>query len=316
MKKKFFTFISLFFITILSNAQLANTLLWRITSPHTTASSYLYGTMHVGKKQYQNFYDSVYYAISHTNSFYGELDYFKDMKLDFEGSEAYFEEKVSFLDSIIKTPGWIRLVNGINKAYNLNMRPDKLEDFLAYSQKANADIYEVEPGVDIIDIALGKYAKNLGKPIGGLETFKFQMDMLYQIIAARVSDTTISFDEDNRLNGNLKKYYVASQMDSMTVLIEKVNTTYRKILFDNRNITMTDSIHEILKTKTTFIAVGCGHLVGAYGILSLLTQKGYTVTPVMTTHKIPMTTMMLMSETFKSIFEKNTTHNAPVQHRQ
>jgi uncharacterized protein len=296
--------ISLFFITSTSQAQKANTLLWRINSPHTSVPSYLYGTMHVGKKEYLNFSDSVYAAINNVSSFYGELDYFKGMTYDFEGSETYFAKKLLFLDSIIKTPGWIRLVNGINKSYDVNIRPDKLEDFLTFSEKANKDVYEVEPGIDIIDISLFKYAQKIGKSIGGLETLKFQMDMMYQIIEARVSDSTIGFEDDTRLNKDLKKYYTTSQIDSMTLLIEKVNISYRKIIFDNRNITMTDSIGNILKTKTAFIAVGCGHLVGTYGILNLLSKKGYTLTPIITAHKIPMATMMMMSDTFKDFFEK------------
>jgi uncharacterized protein len=304
-KKLLLAFICVLFFTPNNQAQQHNTLLWRIRSPLHSEPSYLYGTMHVGKKEYLNFYDSVYYAINHTNSFYGELDYSKGLRYDFEGSETYFSKKLVFLDSLVKTSGWVRLVTGINKAHQLNMRSDKLEDFLAYTDKVTKDIYEMETGVDIIDIALFKYAQKLGKSIGGLETFQFQMDMMYKVIEARVSDTTIGFEEDTRLNKNLKRFYNTNQLDSMGVLLEKVNLTYRKILFDNRNITMTDSIIKILNTKTAFVAVGCGHLVGSVGILNLLKQKGYMVTPVMFQHKIPMGSMMFVNEIIEGILKKN-----------
>jgi uncharacterized protein YbaP (TraB family) len=49
-------------------------------------------------------------------------------------------------------------------------------------------------------------------------------------------------------------------------------------LFDDRNTAMTAKIERFLQTsKSYFVAVGAGHLVGDEGILSQLRQKNFTV---------------------------------------
>ena len=49
-------------------------------------------------------------------------------------------------------------------------------------------------------------------------------------------------------------------------------------MFDQRNDGMTRQIEQFLKTpKTTFVAIGAGHLTGERGILSQLRSKSYTV---------------------------------------
>lgn len=51
-----------------------------------------------------------------------------------------------------------------------------------------------------------------------------------------------------------------------------------KIMYEDRNVNMTNKIIGYLKQpKTYFVVVGAGHLVGEKGIVSLLRKKGYKV---------------------------------------
>jgi uncharacterized protein len=293
IKKLFFTLAVLFsFFTV--TAQQNNTFLWRITNPANQQPSYLFGTIHLPQEKFMLLTDSVYSAINNTNFFYGELDFgniYKEMSED----DGYFKSKLDYLDSIKKTNGWKRMIASINRTYHADLNPDSLDQFNKFGQDLLAGYMKADPGVTALDVSLASYAITLGKTAKGLEKFKFQVDMLYKIIDARVTDTTLLFDDDIRLASNLKRFYSSQQFDSLTAIIEAVNITYRKIVFDNRNRSMADSIQNISTDKTAFFAVGCGHLLGKNGLINLLKAKGLQLTPVFSANKFSITLM-------KSIF--------------
>jgi uncharacterized protein YbaP (TraB family) len=54
----------------------------------------------------------------------------------------------------------------------------------------------------------------------------------------------------------------------------------RGVLLDDRNKNWVNQLKDILKKENVFIAVGCGHLVGDKGLISLLKKEGYTVKPL------------------------------------
>lgn len=294
LKKILALFISLCVVAA-GYAQQSNTFLWRITNPANEKSSYLFGTIHLPQEPFMLLSDSVYDAVSKTGLFYGELDYM-NMSAEMSEDDGFFQTKLDYLDSVKKTAGWKRMIMSINRNYHVSVDPDSLSQFTKFGQDLLADYMKPDPGVTALDVALSSYAITLGKTAKGLETFKFQIDMLYKILDARLTDTTLLFDADVALTANMKRFYTTQQFDSMTNLIETINPTYRKIVFDNRNSTMADSIQKISATQTAFFAVGCGHLLGSTGILNLLRAKGLQLTPVFSGNKFSITLM-------KSIFE-------------
>ena len=64
----------------------------------------------------------------------------------------------------------------------------------------------------------------------------------------------------------------ASQLD--------VEKGFHTRLLDDRNIAWIPKLETAFKEKPTFVAVGAGHLGGKKGVLSLLREKGYKVSPV------------------------------------
>jgi hypothetical protein len=99
------------------------------------------------------------------------------------------------------------------------------------------------------------------------------------------------------LTSNLKQYYSDQKFDSLSALIEHINPSYKKIVFDNRNITMADSIKNISADRSAFFAVGCGHLLGTNGLIKILTAQGLQLTPVYSGNKLSITLMKKLFET-------------------
>ncbi len=309
MRKDLIIFFAVITVSYASLAQEAsNTMLWRISNPGDGKPSYLYGTMHIAQKEFMLFTDSLYSAIKETDSFFGELDYDKMYTIFTDtGTIGYFRKKADYLDSVTKTSGWKLMVERMNRKYGTTVNPDSLGQFMNFSSKISTEMYREEPGVKAMDLMLSDFAKSLGKKTGGLETYLLQIDMMYNIIGARVQDTTLDFDNEAELISNFKRYYLNQRLDSVNLYLQGVNAGYRSIIFTGRNKTMADSIAMHLSAGPAFFAIGCGHLPGNEGVIELMRQKGFTVSPVHSDNRISL----LLLNKLKATWEKNNPPDAP-----
>jgi uncharacterized protein YbaP (TraB family) len=290
MKKSRLLCVILFFSggTCFSQDIRSNTLLWRIDGKMNENPSYLFGTLHLPQRKFIEYTDSVYAAIQATKAFYTEIDFLNGNIFTDDSMMEFLKEKEKHFLAIRETEGWKRMIDRINKKYGETLAYDSTEQFIAFGQRFMSSLYEPEEGVSVPDVMLATHALTLGKKTGGLETYKLQLNMLYEIIDARLADTSIGFEDEADLLQSMKRLYVNQQFDSMSLFIEKMNPLYKSIVFDNRNRTMADSIQKHMTSQPSFFAVGAGHLVGSKGVIALLRQKGFSVTPVFSTNKISL----------------------------
>ena len=129
-------------------------------------------------------------------------------------------------------------------------------------------------------------AKEQNKEIYGLETVEDQMQVFEDIPYESQLDDIIEMLQD----GDATQEYYDQMIDTykaedLNALIKMLNEYYEnpeeaKILLDNRNIKWIPKIGEYAKDKSTFFAVGAGHLPGDNGVIKLLKKAGYKVKPV------------------------------------
>lgn len=290
MKKNFIFLISLFTLHFFCQGQKtnSNTLLWRIDSKNNEEPSYLFGTIHLPQKKFVHYSDSVYAAIQNTQLFYNEIDFLNFSLFRDPSMMSFMEEKVKHLDSLQKTDNWKKMVDKINRKYGIHLNYDSTDQFVEFSQQFMSSFYESDEGMSIPDAMLAGHASMLGKKTGGLETHQFQFNMLYDIIDARVSDTTIEFEDEVAMLSSMKKFYADEQLDSLGMMIEQMHPTYKELVFDRRNKTMADSIEKHCQAQPSFFAIGAGHLGGRKGVIAVLQKKGFTVSPVHSNNKISM----------------------------
>jgi uncharacterized protein YbaP (TraB family) len=309
MKKNSLFFIALFFTSFCIGQQTgSNSLLWRIDGRNNEHPSYLFGTLHLPQKKLVVYSDSVYAAIQNTNVFYNEVDFFNRSPFVDTSMLTFLAEKGRHFDSIQKTDDWKRLIDKINRKYEAHLSYDSTEQFIAFSQQFMTSYFEPEEGVTLPDMMLAMHALMLGKKTGGLETFQLQFNMLYEILDARLKDTTMELEDEANVMINMKRFYVDQQTDSITKIVEQMNPSYREIVFDRRNKTMADSIEKHSLEEPSFFAIGTGHLGGRHGVIELLRKKGFTLSPVHSDNKISLliiNDMMKMSNDFKKSKEDN-----------
>jgi uncharacterized protein len=131
-------------------------------------------------------------------------------------------------------------------------------------------------------------ARQMHKPIGALETAEFQVKLLSSL-PDDMQDRLLlsSLVEMERSTAFLKllvRAWQSGAADKMQALLDRDVRKYPQLksimekLFDDRNTAMAKQIEQFLRTsKTYFIAVGAGHLIGDHGILSQLRRKHFTV---------------------------------------
>jgi uncharacterized protein YbaP (TraB family) len=132
-----------------------------------------------------------------------------------------------------------------------------------------------------------KNAKKQKKPIAGLETMEFQMGLFdsipYDVQAQMlVESIKVGVAESNDLD-ELTKIYKAQDLEAMQVIMSSDAEgigQYEELLLTRRNENWIPKMKGQMKEKSVFFAVGAGHLGGKKGVIHLLEQEGYTLTPI------------------------------------
>jgi uncharacterized protein YbaP (TraB family) len=134
--------------------------------------------------------------------------------------------------------------------------------------------------------SLMEMAKESNVEILGLETVKEQMNAMDNIpIEEQVEELMLfvsSQDSLKRIFNEMIRLYKKPDMDSLVVLFNDYydEPDFMDNLLYQRNENWKTRIPSMCAKKATFFAVGAGHLGGEQGIIQLLREQGYTLTPV------------------------------------
>jgi uncharacterized protein YbaP (TraB family) len=159
--------------------------------------------------------------------------------------------------------------------------------FLATTKMAidagQAQGMEVANGADMV---LRHVAESEGKPVEGLETLEFQLNMFNSLPPATApkpapAPTQASAAPMNDLSKTMVDMESAWKRGDQSVFVHMLDQlrtaspdTYR-MMFTERNARWADWIAARLRTPgTVFIAVGAGHLAGKDSVLVRLAEKG------------------------------------------
>ena len=132
-----------------------------------------------------------------------------------------------------------------------------------------------------------KAAAEKKKPIIGLETVAFQSKILDSKPLEKQVTSLVEMSKDPQKSvDSLKKLIVVykeqniDKLRSAAIDQEKADAEFNKRIIDDRNADWIPKIETLIKEHPSFIAVGGGHLGGGPGVVKLLRDKGYTVTPI------------------------------------
>jgi len=134
-----------------------------------------------------------------------------------------------------------------------------------------------------MDVYLYSVAKSMSKEIHGLENHREQMDQIKGMSKAerkKMIMEKVDYPEEmaKSMREQMVKLYATGDLNKIQEFIG--NYILSDSLFILRNETMTNSIIDVIHTKSLFSAVGAAHLVGDISVVQMLKNRGYRVTPV------------------------------------
>ncbi len=140
--------------------------------------------------------------------------------------------------------------------------------------------------IKMVDMEIENKAKQNKIPVSGLETVEYQLSIFDKMpsseMAEMIMDLIRNPNEGEETFQKLVQSYHKQDLESLAKLIlesDQLGSSADELL-DKRNQNWIPKMEELMKTKSCFFAVGAGHLGGPNGVIQLLRQKGYEVTPV------------------------------------
>ncbi len=260
-------------------------LLWKIAGKGLQPS-YLFGTIHAVCPQDFSIPEQVKASLQQTSQLALEID------MDAPNFAAELLQSAMLppdqsLESFFSAADYQLLAAhfqqsmGIDIQYLNKMKPFMLQSLL-FSELTDcpAESYEQH---------LVEMAHAQGKEVIGVETVQEQLQAMDHLPSNAQADMLLKTLKDMaEAKADYRKMvqlYLAQDLQGLAKLSEAEMDTatyaqYEQAFLTDRNKRWVPVIEREAKARSTFFAVGAGHLAGEKGLLHLLRQQGYTVTPL------------------------------------
>lgn len=272
-------------------------LLWQVDKPGY-ATSYVFGTFHVRDFKVRNAPPAVTQALLQADQAAFEIseDDAKRAKEEKLYARAVLLPRAQTLETLLDAASYDRLVD---------IADDVLEDG---PKLGETHINRFKPwfvmevlgsGTDgprvanvlarTLDDTLEEIAREADKTVIGLETPEEHIavfnDMTMDDQLGLMMDWLATYNKGESywtsrrlyLEGDTAMFYALWQQE-LGRLDPGLAARYAERLMDGRNHIMVERMLPLMRKASTFVAVGCLHLPGEQGILTLLAQEGFTVT--------------------------------------
>jgi uncharacterized protein YbaP (TraB family) len=271
-------------------------LLWEISGKDLSKPSYLLGTFHLKSGDYLDSIPGARTALRFCEQVVGEIimDDMAGMGIkmqqammmpsDTTYAMLYSDEDYRFVSEQIASLLGVGLDQlGILKpaAIQLNVV------VLAYIEH----LPDFDP-TNVMDVRIQSEAVKEQKPVLALETVDDQIHTLFGTMSLqRQADLLLcnlkNMDESMDMISELIIAYNQGNLNDLDRLFQQQDSDFcpstpaeNDALNKDRNIAWMKKLPDMMKEKSSFIAVGALHLVGKDGLLNLLEKSGYKVEPV------------------------------------
>ena len=155
--------------------------------------------------------------------------------------------------------------------------------------QSNAFVMETRPTEELLvrtrssgafpmDFALAETASRNRKPVLGLESLRFQLNLMNKLGGGE--DMAAMLAEDPQAIASLTDAYRSGDLTQIAEQTECDDASVREMLFSRRNHRWADQLESGLRRGGLFVAVGVGHFPGDDGVLRLLDDRGFSISRV------------------------------------
>lgn len=266
-------------------------LLWEVTGKDARDTSYLFGTFHAFMSGFVDTMQPVMSRLEKSTAVVGEIELTDPsvmlgvasrMRSSIPLKKLLSEADYKQVDSIFK------VVTGYGVGLFNTMKPMAAQSQLVKSMFDKYYVTNSHPDEVILDMYFQNKAQQDQKPVYGLETVDEQVKLLFEDVtierqAEMLMDAVHQFDSSKMELTHLADCYVSADMDCLERMgneSEGFSKEEMDALVKTRNANWMNKLPKIFHDHRAFVAVGALHLPGENGVVHLLRQAGYTVTPV------------------------------------
>jgi len=260
-----------------------NALLWQVSGQGLSSPSYVYGTVHIICKEDFQFSGTLKEKFREAKNIYLELD-MDDPNMMMKMASLSMMKGQSMKDLMSPADytylsAYVKDSLGMPMMLFNKMKPITLMSLL-YTKALPCSASE---SYEQTMVAMAKQQK---KDIKGLEKIEDQMAVFYKIPdsveAKMILDMIKNMPEQKAQFAQMVAAYKKEDLKSLSNAMSESPEWkgFEDIMLTNRNKNWIPVMETAMKESTTLFAVGAGHLYGKEGVINLLRQAGYTVTPV------------------------------------
>ncbi|CAN1486170.1 Tiki domain containing protein [Spirosomataceae bacterium] len=270
-----------FFFLLISNFTFAQDkgLLFEISGNNLQKPSYIFGTMHLLCEGDFEMSEEMISKIQYSEILAMEMD-LDDPTMAFKMIGKMKMKGDTSLSDLMPKARYDSLKSYLKDSLNLPpMMFQKTKPFLIYSLILTKLLPCKTLMLENEIMNIGK-----GKKLLGLETLDFQMGLMdkmsYQLQADYLLETLSDKKKSIREFREMAEAYKKRDLEILLKSIDAekgMMADFENEMLHKRNMAWIAEIKKLISEKTTFIAVGAGHLGGQKGVLQLLKNEGYTL---------------------------------------
>ena len=290
--KKIILSLATLIIALSGNAQI----LYKVSGNGAKGDSYVMGTHHLAPISIIDSIKGFNAAINSVDAVYGEIELSEmnspasQQKMmmaamaptDSTLSKVFTKEQFDSIDNVIKK------YSGGQATLNM-LEP--MKPMLVGQQLTILMNLQVIPNfnpMQLLDSHVQTLGAQAGKGTFGLENIDFQINVLFgDPISKQAEDLLETIRKEEKMKSfslNLYNAYMIQDIEKVRQLMIDpdlgLEPEDEAKMLTNRNVNWVNQLKTILPQKSVFVCVGAGHLPGENGVLNLLRQAGYTITPV------------------------------------
>ncbi|WP_229599723.1 TraB/GumN family protein [Runella slithyformis] len=267
-----------------TNAQ-EKSLLWEISGNGLSKPSYVYGTIHVICPKDYFLTDSTKASFQKAEQVYLELD-MDDPAMMTKMTQTMMLTNGKKMKDYLKPDDYTLLSDYFRQKMGMSL--DQIGGMKPFTLMSMLYMTLLSCQPQSYEMVFTQMAISTKKELLGLESVEFQMGVFDQIPyekqAALLADMVRKKEESSKEFGAMVALYKQQDLEGLLKLMDDSDwdfNGYEDILLANRNTAWVPIMENAMKAKSTFFAVGAGHLGGTKGVLQLLKKKGYKVKAVL-----------------------------------
>jgi uncharacterized protein YbaP (TraB family) len=259
-------------------------LLWEISGNGLSENSYLFGSIHIQDKRvfqldsevWNRFEKSSQFALEFDLENINAIEMANRMMMAKSYSELLSKEDFQLMKNVVETY--------TNMPF---FALERMKPFFVSALISQSVLTKDKE--DVQDLYLLKKARQANKTILELESFDEQMNIIDNISFDEQLELLLTLIREPNLKEKLEKESeklittYSSQNDTelfQLILESDKSEIFMKQFLIKRNHNMLKKIQTFIASRSTFIVVGAGHLAGEEGLVNLLKNQGYTLTPI------------------------------------